>query len=212
MPQPPSIVSADRPLVLGSASPRRKEILAALGVPVRVVPGGADETWYAGEAPATYLARVVESKLADVVGRAGVADAPAIVVADTVVCLGEDVLGKPRDVDEAAELVGRLVGRDHWVRTRYAIARAPSVGVAAVARTVETRVTMREVGPADVRAYAETGEGLDKAGAYAVQGIGAFLVERIDGSYSNVVGLPASEVIRDLVALEILPRFPLPRS
>jgi septum formation protein len=94
------------------------------------------------------------------------------------------------------------------VYTRYAIARSPDLATLAVARTVESRVTMRAASAEELGRYAATGEGLDKAGAYAVQGIGAFLVERIDGSYSNVVGLPACEVVVDLLRVGLLEQFP----
>jgi nucleoside triphosphate pyrophosphatase len=116
-----------------------------------------------------------------------------------------DILGKPADADEAEGMIARLAGRTHEVWTRFAIARVEGgdrreVRVAH-AETVITRVTFRALTPAKIRAYAESGEGLDKAGAYAVQGLGAGIVARIEGSYTNVVGLPACEVI---VALEAL--------
>jgi septum formation protein len=122
--------------------------------------------------------------------------------------LDEDILGKPRDREEAAELVSRLAGRSHVVRTRYALSVAPELSRPWVERTVESIVTMRSASRDEVRRYAETGEGLDKAGAYAAQGIGAFLIQRIEGSFSNVVGLPACEIVLDLEASGILMGFP----
>ncbi len=110
---------------------------------------------------------------------------------------------------DAERLLAKLVGRGHTVYTRYAISKYSELGIAAVTRTVESRVTMRAAAPAELARYAATGEGLDKAGAYAVQGIGAFLVERIDGSYSNVVGLPACEVVVDLLRVGLLREFPV---
>ena len=132
-----------------------------------------------------------------------------MLVADTIVVVDESILGKPRDVAEARQLLSRIVGRTHVVRTRYAIAVGPDLERTAVARTVESRVTMRAADAGVVARYAATGEGLDKAGAYAGQGIGAFLVERIDGSFSNVVGLPACEVVLDLERLGIVQDYPL---
>jgi septum formation protein len=194
------------PLVLGSASPRRREILSSMGIPILVVKGDVDETRRPDEAPARYLERVVRDKLSDVVGRlAGLGAAPGVVVADTIVVLGDEILGKPKDVSEAATLVGRLVGRSHVVHTRYAVSVAPELARPFVERTVMSTVTMRAASADEVRRYAQTGEGLDKAGAYAAQGIGAFLIERIDGSFSNVVGLPACEVVMDLMAAGLLP-------
>jgi septum formation protein len=131
-----------------------------------------------------------------------------VVVADTIVVLGDSVLGKPRDVDEAEETLKRLAGRTHRVLTRYAVSVSPDSERVRVARTVESDVTIRAAAPAELRAYAETGEGLDKAGAYAAQGIGSFLVERISGSYTNVVGLPTCELVMDLRALGLLVAFP----
>jgi septum formation protein len=114
-----------------------------------------------------------------------------------------DVLGKPVDVDDAARLFGRIAGRVHSVYTRYAIGLPGHAGPSC-ARTVETQVQIRAVDAAEIRAYAATGEGLDKAGAYAAQGIGSFFIERVVGSYSNVVGLPACEVLADLRALGLV--------
>jgi septum formation protein len=202
------VISLENPLVLGSASPRRREILTGLGVPIAVAPADVIEDVEPGEAPLDYLERIAEKKLRAVAARADVAGAPGILVADTTVVIDDAILGKPRDVAEAAELVGKLVGRTHVVYTRYAIARAGQLHQAVKARTIASRVTMRPATLEEVRRYAATGEGLDKAGAYAVQGIGAFLIERIDGSYSNVVGLPACEVIQDLVAAGLLQHFP----
>jgi septum formation protein len=201
------IVSDADPLILGSASPRRREILASLGVPIRVVPGDADETQRRGDSPAAYLARVVRHKLEDVARRID-APAPGVVVADTIVVVDDDILGKPRDESEARHLLGRIVGRSHVVQTRYAIAVFPDLAAPRVERTVESRVTMRTASAEEVARYAATGEGLDKAGAYAAQGIGAFLVEKIDGSFSNVVGLPACELVLDLIAAGLLGPFP----
>jgi len=206
-------LSPSTPLVLGSASPRRREILSSMGIPIVVVKGDVDEERREEERAEAYLERVVRDKLADVVGRlAERATVPAVIVADTIVVLDEDILGKPRDVTEAAELVSRLAGRSHVVRTRYALSVAPELARPWVERTVESIVTMRSASTDEVRRYAETGEGLDKAGAYAAQGIGAFLIQRIEGSFSNVVGLPACEIVVDLKASGLLVGFPRARS
>ncbi len=201
----PSVITAQSPLGLGSASPRRREILTGLGVPIVVAPADVVEDVESGEGPLEYLTRIVDKKLRAVAERPDLPSGASILVADTTVVIDDAILGKPRDAEEAASLVGKLVGRTHVVYTRYAIADGARV---VKARTVASRVTMRAASADEVRRYAETGEGLDKAGAYAVQGIGAFLIERIEGSYSNVVGLPACEVIQDLVDAGLLQPFP----
>src|SRR3954471_459029 len=187
-----AILSARTPLILGSASPRRREILTALGLPIFVLPADVDESVQAGEAPTAYLERVVGDKLRRVTERLGEREGAAVLVADTSVIVEQDILGKPLDIADAVRLLTRLCGRMHRVLTRYAIG-LPN-GALVAARTVATEVWLRAAGTDEIAAYARSGEGLDKAGGYAAQGVGAFLVERINGSYTNVVGLPACEV------------------
>jgi septum formation protein len=191
--------------VLGSGSPRRREILTAIGVPHVVHKGDANEDVLPSEDADVYLARVAEAKLADVVRTLPAAlraTARAVLVADTSVIVDGEILGKPGALGEAEAMIARLAGRTHEVRTRFCLARIDGpVAQVAHAETVVTRVTFRPLGAAQIRAYAASGEGSDKAGAYAVQGLGGALVSRIEGSYSNVVGLPACEVA---VALERL--------
>jgi septum formation protein len=184
------------PLVLGSASPRRREILESLRVPFVVVAPSADETVRRAEPITEYLERVVLLKLAAV---RAVLDpvlalgSRAILVADTSVVDGAAILGKPADAREARGMLERLAGRTHEVHTRFAIARTDAAIVHA--ETVITRVSFRPLASAEMDAYASSGEGMDKAGGYAVQGLAAGFVTRIEGSYTNVVGLPACEVV-----------------
>jgi septum formation protein len=128
------------------------------------------------------------------------------------VVVDESIVGKPSDIADAEATLARLVGRQHTVFTRYVVGRSPrgsdATGGIWAARTVRTSVRLRSATSAEVAAYAATGEGLDKAGAYAAQGIGAFLVEGVEGSYSNVVGLPACELITDLRQSGLLDVFP----
>lgn len=204
----PSITSS-HPLCLGSASPRRQQLLAGLGLPIRVVKGDVDEDPLETESPLDYLVRVVGDKLEALAAMAeAFSDCAALLVADTIVRVDQRIIGKPRDTDEALGLLQLLSGREHIVHTRYAIASAEDFHRPVIARTITSRVYLRSA-PVDVlERYAATEEGLDKAGAYAVQGIGAFLVERIEGSYSNVVGLPVCEVISDLMDTGLLRDFP----
>jgi septum formation protein len=195
------------PLLLGSASPRRRELIAGLGLPLSVLPAALSEERLPGEAPLVYLERIVEEKLVAVRARLDARPHAVLLVADTIVVLDDDVLGKPADTAEAERLLGRLAGRTHQVFTRYALAcSGPRSG--GKRRTVQSKVTLRAARPDELFRYAQTGEGLDKAGGYAAQGVGAFLVERIEGSYTNVIGLPVCELVTDLEALGVLPSFP----
>ena len=201
-------ISLATPLILGSGSPRRREILAGLGLELLVRPADVSERVEHGESPSGYLARVVREKLAAVASSLDSIPYAGVLVADTIVVIDDEILGKPDSETDAARLVGRLVGRTHEVLTRYAISAAPNPREVVCSRTVSSWVSMRAAEAAEIQGYARTGEGLDKAGAYAVQGIGSFLVERIEGSYSNVIGLPACEVILDLETAGLLERFP----
>ena len=203
-------LSPSSPLVLGSGSPRRREILTRAGVPFVVVVGDANEEVLPGEPVAAYLARVVLAKLGAVRARlrtaaAAPATGSAILVADTSVVEGGDILGKPADEAEAGGMLARLSGRTHEVQTRFAIGDARGDAPPLVAETVVTRVTFRPITPEEARAYVASGEGRDKAGGYAVQGGAGAFVARIDGSYSNVVGLPEDEVVLALRSFGLLP-------
>lgn len=188
-------------LVLASASPRRKEILSTLGFEFDVVVSRVEERREADESAEAYVLRLAQQKAFDVARR----ESTFALGADTIVVLGGEVLEKPADVEHAFAMVKKLAGRTHEVHT--AVALANTSGVVDSLRAT-TRVVFRSVSDDVVRRYAESGEGLDKAGAYAVQGLGAGLVSRIEGSYTNVVGLPASEVVELLVRHGVVPRWP----
>lgn len=183
-------LSTERPLlVLASASPRRRWLLQNLGADFEVVPVDIDERPHAGEAPVTFARRMAAEKAA-----AARVERPQgwILAADTVVALGELSLGKPRDAAEAVAMLERLSGRRHVVYTGVTLV-APDGSVAA-AEEVATAVSFRELSTTDVRRYVESGEAFDRAGAYAIQGEGAHLIDRVDGSYTNVIGLPVPQV------------------
>lgn len=202
-------ISSHAPLLLGSQSPRRRQILEELGIPIVVRAGAVDETVVPGEAIDAYLARVVEAKLRAAVDQMGALTPAAALAADTVVVLDGEILGKPEDTRNAVRLLRRLAGRVHTVLTRFAILDLDRAEAPVCSRTVESRVQMRAATDQELERYAATGEGLDKAGAYAVQGCGAFLVERIEGSPSNVIGLPACEVVVELERAKLVDAFPL---
>ncbi|MEW6720460.1 MAG: Maf family protein [Thermodesulfobacteriota bacterium] len=177
-------------LILASESPRRRELLSSLGVPFRVVPSGVDETPLSGEPPARFVRRAALDK-----GLAIARRQPSdwVLSADTIVVADGKILGKPRDRAEARRMLSLLAGREHKVYT--------SVCLLCEARgyrdagTEVTRVRFRPLTPAEVAAYARTGECDDKAGAYAAQGAGMLLIDRVAGSFTNVVGLPMTRVV-----------------
>ncbi len=205
-------IDASNPLVLGSGSPRRREILTSLLIAHVVRKAEADETVRPNETPAAYMARVALAKL-DAVRAIAVnepdsesGEAATILVADTSVIDGGAILGKPESLAHGEQLIAQLAGKTHEVHTRFALASASAHAAGPLhAETVITRVTFRPLSARDVKAYAANGEGRDKAGGYAVQGLGASLVARIDGSYTNVVGLPACELVVALSRLGLVP-------
>lgn len=199
------------PLILGSQSPRRRELLLGLGLEPLVRPADVDETVARGEEPDDYVARIAERKLEAVVESCRErGQSAACLVADTIVTIDGSVLGKPDSDARAVEMLLGLVGRTHRVLTAYRIEIAAQdvTETQKAGQTVVTEVTMRPASRSEVERYVATGEGRDKAGSYAAQGIGSFLLQGIRGSYSNVVGLPVSEVVTDLVRLGILEHFP----
>lgn len=189
-------------LYLASASPRRLELLQQIGLHPDLVPAGLAERAQAHETPHDLVRRLAEAK-----GRLAIARLPrrsppgVVLAADTTVVLGGRVLGKPRDAAEAEAMLAELRGRAHDVLTAVFLARTDdqrcTVGVDA------TRVRFRGFDDETIRDYVATGEPLDKAGAYALQGRGVLLTERIDGSWSNVVGLPLERLPEWLARLDV---------
>lgn len=186
--------TAPVPLVLASGSPRRQALLAMAGFDFVVVVPAVDEDSVDGELPADMVLRLARAK-----GRAvaaGLDDPetvePVVVAADTAVVIDDRILGKPADVDEAVEMLLTLAGRTHLVITGFVLLSGDEE---LAGGTVRSRVTMHPVDEAEARAYAATGEPSDKAGAYAAQGDGARFVAAIDGSRSNVVGLPLGTIV-----------------
>lgn len=171
-------------VVLGSGSPRRVKLLRDMGIPFEQIVPRVDETMLYRENPLAYVVRLAKTKAARVSeNRAG-----AIVIGcDTVVVLDEKVLDKPADEDEAFRILSTLAGREHVVCTAVALAREATVVASGIERT---RVCFNEVSPDEIQEYVATGEPMDKAGAYGIQGMGAFLVDSIEGPLDNVIGLP----------------------
>ena len=173
---------------LASRSPRRAELLQTLGVDFRIVDVTIDEAVRAGEISADYVLRLAAAKAA--AGHAQVPPGGAVLAADTCVVIDNEIIGKPRDRLDAMAILQRLSGQWHEVLTGVALAVATTATVC-----VTTRVQMRRLTDREIAAYWASGEPADKAGAYGIQGLGGALVERIEGSYSNVVGLPLAETL-----------------
>jgi len=183
-------------LILASASPRRAELLRAAGFTFETVVTDVDEQPRSGESPASYVRRLAAEKSAAAL--AIVKDPSAVVLgADTTVVVDGDILGKPADDAESAAMLRRLSGRPHEVLTGVSVRR----GAFEVGRVETTSVHVARLSAADVEWYVASREGRDKAGAYAIQGLAARFIPRIDGSYSNVVGLPIAsfvELLKDV--------------
>jgi septum formation protein len=182
-------------IVLASASPRRQELLSSLGLRVIVVPSEIDEGSRPGYQPRELAELHAGAKADSVAARR---PEGVILAADTVVDLDGESLGKPRDPAEAAAMLQRLAGREHLVHTAFALIDGPSGR--RLAETETTRVRFAPLGSEEIAAYVATGDSMDKAGAYGIQGRGAVLVERIEGDFYTVMGLPLGRVVRGLEA------------
>jgi septum formation protein len=194
-PRPSTSSAAERGdaprLVLASASPRRADLLARLGLAPVVRSTDTDETPHPDEPAADLVIRLAAAKAAASAAAGDGTTDEVVLAADTEVVVGGEVLGKPRDRDDAEAMLRRLAGRSHEVMTGIAVQRGSTSRLA----QVTTEVTFRALTDAEVAWYLATGEPTGKAGGYALQGAGAALVERIDGSDTNVIGLPLAETI-----------------
>jgi len=192
----------DPPLYLASASPRRRQLLAQVGIGCTVLPADIDESRLPGEAPGDYVRRLALAKARAARGRAPRPDVP-VLAADTAVVVDGEVLGKPGTAEEGARMLGLLSGRAHRVLTAVAVVSPCGESVEVSASEVE----FRALAPAEIAAYWHTGEPADKAGGYAVQGLGAVFISGLRGSFSGVMGLPLFETARLLAAhgIAVLP-------
>ena len=186
------------PIVLASSSPRRRELLRMLGLPFAVSPSDIDETWRNGEAPAVHAERLAREKAA-----ARPVPGTAVIGADTIVVIDGEILGKPRDAADARAMLRRLSGREHVVYTGVAVARDGRLA----SGVRQTTVRFHPLDDDAIAAYVATGEPLDKAGAYGIQGYGAVLVERIDGDYFTVMGLGLELLVELLAEVGLRYRF-----
>jgi septum formation protein len=183
-------------VILASQSPRRRELLTLVGITHEVRPADIDETYLAGEKPAPHAERLARGKCAVIAER----EPDALVIgSDTIVVVDGDVLGKPTNEGDAAHMLRRLSGRSHIVVTAVAVAWRGEIRSA----VEEVNVTFHSLSDDDITAYIATREPMDKAGAYGIQGFGATIVERVDGDYFAVMGLPLQLLVRVLRELGI---------
>jgi septum formation protein len=186
--------------ILASASPRRAELLRGAGFEFDIVATDVDESVRAGESPRQYVRRLAAEKSAAALRTLNPEPGtrnPIVLGADTTVVVGDEILGKPIDDEDAAAMMRKLSGRTHEVLTGISLRR----GAYEVGRVEATAVTFAPLSEADVAWYVASGEGRDKAGAYAIQGLASRFIPRIDGSYSNVVGLPVAAVFELLTEI-----------
>jgi len=193
----------DLSLVLASASPRRLELLRQLGYTPELRPVDIDECVIDGEAPYDYVSRMAQEKCAAAiqeilsaqVNEEHVDRASIVLAGDTICVQGSQILVKPRDFDDFRDMMRSMSGAQHTVATSFSLAKVSGYEVSPLALdVVETQVYFRSLSEDEIARYWATNEPCDKAGGYGIQGIGAILIDRIEGSYSNVVGLPLTEV------------------
>jgi septum formation protein len=193
-------VKSDSFIYLASGSPRRRELLQQIGVSFRVVGADLDETAFQGESPLAYVSRLAQAKAGVGWERSCDLGAAPVLAADTAVVLDAKILGKPADMNDAMAMLLKLSGRAHQVLTAVALRTAAGTEV----KVSHSAVTFRSVDPSEARAYWETGEPSDKAGAYAIQGYAAIFISDLKGSYSGVMGLPLFETAALLKAAGVM--------
>lgn len=188
----------ERRLILASGSPRRREFFHQLGYRHEVARPDIEEKAHFGEKPLDYARRNAAEKAADVAAKVG--EGAVVVSADTIVVLGEEILEKPKSAEDARRMLRELSGRVHQVMTGICVrGAAPDGEERTVSDVVVTDVEFKALGDAEIDAYVASGEPMDKAGAYGIQGLAAYMIRSIRGSYTNVVGLPMAEVV-DILA------------
>jgi len=197
-------INKNNPLVLASISPRRRAILKQIGIPFESAGSMIEETLYEGMQPADIACRMAVRKVESV---QNIYNNRWILGADTIVVSNKKIFGKPKDSIECQEMLLRLKGKTHKVITGFCIHDPGRKTVHLEA--VMTKVKIKELSEIEIETYIKTGEPFGKAGAYAIQGIGSFMIEQINGSYTNVVGLPVCEVISALIKCGGLKGFPL---
>jgi septum formation protein len=192
-------------LILASASPRRRDLLIIAGLTFHIVPSGINEDDYPFSDPKSYAMVLAEAKAADVSDRY---PESWVIVADSIVAINGDVLEKPTSISEARQMIRMLSGNTHYVHTAYVISCKQKSHL--FSDIVSTAVSFKSLTEKEIEWYIHTPEPYDKAGGYAIQGLGSFMVKHIHGSYTNVVGLPVCEVIDYLFKQGVITRDEIP--
>jgi septum formation protein len=181
----------DNRLILASKSPRRYELLKQVGLDFDVIPSGIEEDYIKGESPRKHVLRLAEAKALDVGNQH---PDRWVVAADTIVYVDHSILGKPKSREEAKKMLRRLSGKEHRVLTGFSVQHLEKGK--GDREAVQTTVKVKKLTQEEMEWYVKTREPFDKAGGYAIQGVGSFMIESIKGSYTNVVGLPVCELIQ----------------
>lgn len=191
-------------IVLGSSSPRRKELLGALRVPFTVILPTFEEQCLEGEKSSDYVLRNAQGKFQSVVEKLSpTTDATAVICCDTIVSWQQKIIEKPKDRDDAIHILSQLSGQTHEVYSGLCCGLVAKGGIQHPLNVVvTTAVVFKTLHPQEIEAYVQTDEPYDKAGSYAIQGMSAYMVERINGSFSNVVGLPMTQTVDWLLSLD----------
>ena len=192
------------PLILASASPRRRELFSLISIPFEVIPPKISEELFSGESPWDHAIRLAKAKAKDV---SRLFPHRWVIGADTIVFLDKKILGKPVEKEDAKKMLQFISGRVHKVVTGYVIINEELRKE--ISSWVESEVKIKNLSKKEIENYVATGEPMDKAGSYGIQGIGAFMVKEIKGSYTNVVGLPLCEVIDSLKDIGAITEFPI---
>jgi septum formation protein len=190
-------------IILASTSPRRKELLQSVGIKFEVIAPLSDESLLHNENPRDYVLRLASEKAISI--SQNLEGDFLVIGADTVVVVGDEILGKPSNVEGATAILSKISGREHHVLTAFSISKPKNTIMHS--EVVDTKVRVKTLEPDEIEGYIKTGEPMDKAGAYGIQGIGSFLIKGIEGSYTNVVGLPLVEVLEALKKLGDLKLF-----
>lgn len=190
-------------IILASKSPRRKELLEQIGMDIEIHPSNIDENKVLINNPVEYVKELARLKAENI---ASLYPDSWVIGADTIVVIHDEIIGKPRSKTDAISILKKLNNREHFVHTAFCICNqnSNSYTMKSVIKSVKTKVYFKDLTDSEIKWYVNTKEPFDKAGGYGIQGVGSFIVKKISGSYTNVVGLPVCEVVEALINLNLI--------